>query len=267
MSPIHPTAIIDPAAEVDPTAEIGPYVVIEGPARIGPRTRLLARAFVTGNVTLGADNVVGYNVSIGLPPQHLGWKGDDWGVVVGDRNNFREHVTIHRGYEPENPTVIGDDNLMMVGAHIPHDCVIHNHTIIVNYAQLGGHSEIFDRAVLSGFVGIHQFCRVGRLCMMGAYAIATQDVPPFMTMGHGRFVRGLNIIGMRRAGMDAATRASIKAAYKLLYHSGLNVRNAVDRMEQEMGGVPEVREMVDFIRSAKRGIVAHGSRDSANTGE
>ena len=267
MSQIHPTAIVDSAAIIDPTAEIGPFVVIEGPVRIGPRTKLLARAFVTGNVVIGEDNIVGINVSIGLPPQHTGWKDTDWGVRIGDRNNFREHVTVHRGYVENNATVIGNDNLFMVGSHIPHDAIIHNNVIIVNYAQLGGHSEVFDRAVLSSFVGVHQFCRVGRLCMIGASAILTKDVPPFMTVDHDKYVRGLNIIGMRRAGIDSETRKTIKAAYKILYRSGLNVKNAVKRMESELGSVPEVREIIDFIQSAKRGIVPHTSRATADDDE
>lgn len=267
LSQIHATAIIDSAAEIDPTAEIGPFVVIEGPVRIGARTKLFPHAFVTGNVVIGEDNLVGVNVSIGLPPQHTGWKDTDWGVRIGDRNNFREHVTIHRGYVENNPTVVGDDNLLMVGTHVPHDAIIHNNVILVNCAQLGGHSEVFDRAVLSAFVGIHQFCRVGRLCMLGASAVATKDVPPFMTMGHDKSVHGMNIIGMRRAGIGADTRKQIKAAYKILYRSGLNVKNAVSRMESELGTVPEVREMIDFIQSAKRGIVPHTRRATADDDE
>ena len=267
MSQIHPTALVDSAAVIDPTAEVGPFVVIEGPVRIGARTKLLTRAFVTGDVVIGEDNIVGVNVSIGLPPQHTGWKGTDWGVRIGDRNNFREHVTVHRGYVDNNPTVIGNDNLFMVGSHIPHDAIIHNNVIIVNYAQLGGHCEIFDGAVLAGFAGIHQFCRVGRLCMLGAFAVVIKDVPPFMTMGHDKYVHGLNIIGMRRAGIDSETRKQIKAAYKILYRSDLNVKNAVIRMESELGSVPEVREMIDFIQSAKRGIVPHISRATADDDE
>ncbi len=266
MTLIHPTAIVDPAADLDPTVEVGPQAIIEGPVRLGARTRVLARAMITGNVVAGEDNVFGVGSVVGMPPQHLGFKGGDNGVHIGSGNTFREYVTVHRAYDDGHPTRIGDRCYFMVNSHVAHDCTVGNDVIMVNGSLLAGHVDLADRVILSGNTGVHQFVRIGTLCMIGGLSKVVKDVPPFLMMGSGTMVVGMNTVGLRRAGFDTGTRDKIKRAYKLLYHSGLNVAQAAGEMESQFPGCEPVKLMVDFIRGSKRGIAAH-SRGGESEGE
>jgi UDP-N-acetylglucosamine acyltransferase len=252
---IHPTAIVHPKAELDPTVEVGPYTIIEGQVRIGARTRILSHAFLTGRTVIGEDNFIGVFAAIGTPPQHLAYKDGDTGLVIGNRNQIREHTSIHRAFEPGNDTVIGDDNFLMTNSHVAHDCRLGDQVVLVNNVLLGGHSRVDDRAVLGGGVAVHQFTRIGTLVMVGGLAAVTKDVPPFLMVGHEGTVGGINTVGLRRAALDSATRTKIKLAFRILYHSGLNVQQAVAEMEKQMGNDPEIAKMIEFIRSSTRGIV------------
>ncbi len=254
MTLIHPTAIVDPKAELDPTVEVGPYAIIEGPVRIGARTRILSHAYLAGKTVIGEDNIIGVFAVVGTAPQHLAYKDGDTGLVIGNRNQIREHASIHRAFEPGNDTLIGDDNFLMTNSHVAHDCRLGNQVVLVNNVLLGGHSRVDDRAVLGGGVAVHQFTRIGELCMLGGVAAVTKDVPPFLLVGHEGTVEGINTVGLRRAGMDSATRTKIKSAFRILYHSGLNVQQAVAEMQAQLGDDPEITKMIEFIRSSTRGI-------------
>lgn len=263
MSPIHPTAIIDPAAEIDESAEIGPYVIIEGPVRIGPRTRVLAHAHISGRTRIGADNEIHMGAVIGHVPQHLAYKGGhESGVRIGDRNVIREYVTIHRAYHSGHDTVLGDGNFLMATAHVAHDVRLGNAVIVANGALLAGHVHVEDNANISGNVAVHQFVRIGRLAMIGGNARVSKDVPPFMLIEGNSEVHGLNTVGLRRAGFDLPTRDKVKRAYRVLYRSGLNVPQALQRLEEdaELSSAAPVRQMIDFIRGSVRGISRHAPR-------
>ncbi|MCX7716813.1 MAG: acyl-ACP--UDP-N-acetylglucosamine O-acyltransferase [Candidatus Sumerlaeaceae bacterium] len=257
MSSIHPTAIVDSAAELAEDVEIGPYVVISGPVKIGARTRIMSHCCLYGDTVLLEDNVLHAGVVIGDTPQHLGYHGAPSGVRIGAGNIFREYVTVHRAYEPGGNTVIGDRCFFMACSHVAHDCVLGNHIIMANSCLLGGHVTIEDRVVLSGNVAVHQFVRIGELAMIGGLAKVVKDIPPYMLVDSGSHVAGLNSVGLRRAGFSAATRESIKHAYKVLYRSGLNVSDAVAQLEHTHPDCPEVMHIVDFVRKSSRGISRH----------
>ena len=206
MTPIHPTAIVDPKAEIDPSVEIGPYVIIEGPVQIGPRTKIFAHAHLCGNTVIGADNEIHMGCVIGHTPQHLGYRGQPTGVRIGDGNVFREYVTIHRGSEEGSHTVVGDRCYFMAMSHIAHDAVVGNEIIVANGTLLAGHVHIEDKVVLSGNVGIHQHCRIGTLAMIGGLSKIVQDIPPYMLVDGSSKVCGINVVGLRRAGFDARTQ-------------------------------------------------------------
>lgn len=261
MSLIHQTAIIDPHAEIDPTVEIGPGVIVQGPVRIGSGTRIMAYAHISGNTRIGNENEIHMGAVIGHNPQHLAYKGGDSGVVIGDRNVLREYVTIHRAYHPGHNTVIGDGNFLMGMTHVAHDCRLGNRIIMANGSMLGGHVTVDDDANISGNVAVHQYVRIGRLVMAGGVVRLVKDVPPFMLVELHTHVHGLNSVGLRRAGYDQDTRNSIKQAYRILYRSGLNVPQAVERMEAELGTVEPVKEMIAFIRNSVRGIAKHAPID------
>jgi UDP-N-acetylglucosamine acyltransferase len=194
---------------------------------------------------------------IGDRPQHFGYKGEDTAVRIGEGNTFREHVTVHRAMPPgagSGETVIGNHNLFMVGAHVAHDCVVGDHCLFVNHAVIGGHVVVGDRALLSGNSAVHQHCRVGRLALISGISGATVDVPPFWIIRDFNMACGVNVVGMRRAGMAAGDIQAVRAAFKLIYLDKLPITAAVERMEKQLGDSAAVREVAGFIRASKRGI-------------
>lgn len=254
---IHPTAVIAPEAELAADVTIGPYAVLDGPVRLGAGCVVRSHAQLIGPLTAGAGNDFGNNCVIGDRPQHLGYKGEPTGVTIGHRNTFREHVTVHRGMPAgagRGVTVIGDDNYFMCGSHVGHDCVVGNQAIIVNSALLGGHVEVGDRALLSGNAAIHQNCRVGRLALVRGLAAVTMDVPPFWILDSPNIPVGVNVVGMRRAGMPSADIQAVRKAFNLIYRGDLMLSLAVTRVEAELGANPVIQEVVRFIRASKRGI-------------
>jgi UDP-N-acetylglucosamine acyltransferase len=255
--PIHPTAIIDSAADLDPTVEVGPFVIIEGPVRVGARTRIMASAHLSGRSIIGEDNEIHMGAVIGHAPQHLAYKGAPSGVRIGNGNIFREYVTVHRGYHEGQDTVIGDKCFFMAMSHVGHDSTVGSNVIMANGALLAGHTQVDDFANISGNVGVHQYVRIGRLTMIGGLSRVVKDVPPFMIVAANSLVHGLNTVGLRRAGYDLQTRKQIKDAYRILYRSGLNVPQAVERLESEYAGVEPVQLLVNFIRNSVRGISRH----------
>ncbi|BAT71717.1 UDP-N-acetylglucosamine acyltransferase [Thermosulfidibacter takaii ABI70S6] len=254
MVQIHPTAIVHPKSEIEDGVEIGPYAVVHEGAKIGAGTKIDAHAVIFGCVTLGKNNYVGCGVVIGSDPQDLSFKGQETFVKIGDNNVFKEYVTIHRATQEESATVIGNNCYFMAYSHVAHDCIIGNNVIATNYAGISGFVEIEDRAILSGHVGIHQFVRIGTLAFISGGSFPGQDIPPFtIAAGRPAKVVGLNVVGMRRAGIPSDVRLQIKRAFDIFYRKGLNRTHALEIIEREFDA-PEVKHFVEFIKRSKRGV-------------
>lgn len=252
---LHPTAIVAPSAQLGVDVEVGPYAIVEAHACIGDRTRLLASAFVAGSRAIGADCEVHMGAILGGTAQIRGKDGADGGLDIGARNVIREHVTIHRGQRPGASTTVGSDNFLLAGCHIAHDCRVGNGTTIANGALLAGCVTLGDGAFISGNVVVHQHVKIGALSMIGGQARVSKDVLPFVLVVGDSEVRGLNVIGMRRAGMSAARRQRVRRAYAVLYRSGLNVAQAVARL-RELPANREVAAWLAFIEDSTRGLCA-----------
>jgi UDP-N-acetylglucosamine acyltransferase len=226
---IHPTAIVDPRAEIDPTAEVGPFVVVEGPVVVGPGTRILAHGFLTGDTRIGRDNVIHVGAVIGHEPQHLGYTGAPTALRIGDRNVFREHSEVHRGWQEGSATTIGDDNYVMSQGHIGHDCRLGDRNILASGALLGGHVELVEQVFVGGGAVVHQHVRVGRLALLRGLTRVSRDVPPFCVASFTNAVSALNAIGLRRAGLPAARIRALRRAFARLFHGRHNLRHGRDR--------------------------------------
>ncbi len=252
---IHPTSVISPQAHIGAGVQIGPFCVVEAGAFIGDRTQLAARATVKQAVTLGCDNYLGEGVVIGALAQHLTPPENPGSVVVGDRNVFRENSTVHRAMHQAKATTIGNDCLLMVNAHVAHDCQVADNVILTNNVMLGGHVEVGSRACLGGGVAVHQHCRIGRLAMIGGMARVIQDIPPFVMIdGSTGLIVGLNRVGIRRAGIDRHEISDLKEAYQIIYRSGLSLDERLGKLETEFPTGP-CSEYTEFFRGGSRGFV------------
>ena len=255
---LHPTAIVDPGANVADSAEIGPYCVIGAAVEVGPRTRLMAHVYLEGVTTIGEDNIFFPYSTVGVASQDLKYRGERAETRIGNRNRIREFVTIHRGTEGGGLiTSMGDDNLVMAYAHVAHDVRIGNHTVLANGVTFGGHVTVGDWAVIGAFTGVHQYCRVGRHAMVGGYSVVTKDVLPFSTTVSERETRtfGSNRTGLERRGFSESTCNALHKAFQLLTRSGLNTAQAIERIRAEVEPCPEVDEMIEFIATSERGVV------------
>lgn len=250
---IHPTAQVDRRAAIDATVEIGPFVIVDGPVTIGPRTRILANAYLTGRTTIGSDNTIHMGAVIGHEPQDLAFTGGATMLQIGDRNVFREHCEVHRGSKPESPTIIGNDNYLMTHAHVAHDCRVGDHVILATGATLGGHVDVADRAFISGNCVVHQFVRIGRLSLMRGLSRAPRDVPPFVIVDETSSVRGLNRVGLRRAGFEAERIRDLQKAFRHLFGTRRNLRLAMAELESDPLS-EDARHLVDFIKETRRGV-------------
>ena len=255
-SKIHPSAIVDPQAEVADGVEIGPYCIVGPRAVIGAQNKLQSHVVLDGSVTLGPGNFIGHGTVIGAAPQDLSFDSKtESGVEIGRNNVLREYCTIHRGTAPGTATRIGNGNFLMVGVHLGHNCVLGNKVIIANNCLLGGYVSVDDAAFLGGGCTFHQFMRIGRLVMTQGASAFGKDLPPFVMAAERNGVFGLNVIGLRRAGIGADDRAQIKSAFNLIYLSGLNLSQALEKADTlDVKGA--AREFIDFIIAArkKRGI-------------
>jgi UDP-N-acetylglucosamine acyltransferase len=260
---IHPTAVIAAEADVGDDVEVGPYVVIEGEVRIGAGCVVRPGAHLIGPLTMGCHNTVFGGAVLGEQPQHLRYGGEVTRLVIGDRNIIREHVTIHRGTAQSWETRIGDHNFFMAHSHIAHDCRIGNHCILANGALVAGHCVLEDNVYLSGNSALHQFVRVGRLALLSGVSAATKDIPPFIIQQRINCVVGVNVVGMRRAGIATANIEAVRQAFQLLYRSNMVIPAALEHAQRDLGQVPEVAEMIAFIRASTRGIIRHIDRDAA----
>ncbi len=254
---IDPRAVIDPSASLADDVEVGPYAVIGADVTIGPGCRIGPHVVIGGPTTIGRDNRFFPFSSIGEEPQDKKFAGERTRLEIGDRNVFREHVTINRGtVQDGGVTTVGDDNWIMVGVHIAHDCHVGNQTIFSNNASLAGHVRVEDYAILGGFTLVHQFCSLGAHCFTAMGSVIPKDVPPYVLVsGHMAQPYGLNSEGLRRRGFSAEARRALQRAYKILYKSGLTVTEARERLSAMAETHPEIAPICDFLARSKRGIV------------
>ena len=254
MANIHPSAVVHPKAAIGEDCEIGPYCVIGEHVSLGPRCRLHSHVVIDGHTKIGSGNQIYPFASIGLKTQDLKWKGGVTRTEIGDGNTFREFVTVHSATSDGNATIIGSHNHFLAYSHIAHDCILGNHIIMSNAATLGGHVTVEDRAVIS-ISAVHQFCRIGKLAMVGGCSKVVQDVPPFMLAdGNPAETRTINKIGLERNGVSEETISALRQAYKVLFREGLTVSNAIARIEAELPQSPEMQHLVQFVRTSERGI-------------
>lgn len=255
---IHPTAVVDKEACLDDDVWIGPYVIIGKGVKIGKGTRIEAHSVIEGNTEIGEQNHIFPYASVGREPQDIKYKGEETFLKIGNGNVIREFVTINRGTpHGGGVTQIGNKNFIMAYSHIAHDCKIANEAILINGATLAGHVEVQDYAVVGAFTGVHQFTRIGRFAYIGGYSVITQDVPPFSKVVGARpaMIYGINGIGLRRRGMSRDEIESLQIAFKIIFYSDLNTTQALEKIEREGPHSEAVKELVEFIKSSKRGII------------
>ena len=254
---IHPTALVAPEATIEPGVQIGAYAVIGPGVQIGRGTIVGPHAVIEGPTRIGEDNRIFQFASVGADPQDKKYRGEVTRLEIGDRNVIRESATIHRGtVQDRGITRIGHDNLFMAGSHVAHDCVVGNHCVLANQATLAGHVHVGDWVIMGGFSGVHQFCKVGEHAFIANNAAITLDVPPFvMAVGQPAGAHSVNTEGLRRRGYTSEQIGNIRAAFKLLYRSGLRLAEAQARLAELAAGQPELRPLVEFLPQATRGIV------------
>jgi UDP-N-acetylglucosamine acyltransferase len=260
---IHPTAVIDPQAEIGDDVEVGPYVVVEGRVRMGAGCVIRPGAHLVGPLTMGRHNMVFSHAVLGERPQHHKYEGEPTALEIGDHNIFRENVTVHRGTTASWKTVIGSHNFLMAGSHVAHDCVIGDRCILANGALIGGHCVVEDSVYISGNATLHQYVRVGRLALLSGLSGSSMDIPPFVIQQGINIVVGVNVVGMRRAGVPTEHIDAVRRAFHILFREHAVVQAALERMERELSTVPEVAEMAAFIRASKRGINLVSRREAA----
>ena len=252
---IHPTAIIHPKAQLGAGCEIGPYCVIGEYVTLGDECKLHSHAVIDGHTELGKRNEIFPFASLGLKTQDLKWKGGVTYLRIGDDNVFREGVTVHSATSDGGATVIGSNNALLANVHVAHDCRLANGIVMSSFAGLAGHVVVEDNVVLGGYVAVHQFCRVGKLSMVGGCSKLRQDLAPFMLAdGSPAETHTINKVGLERFGVAEASINALKLAYKILFREGLTITNALARIESDLPAVPEIKHLIHFIRASERGI-------------
>jgi UDP-N-acetylglucosamine acyltransferase len=269
---IHATALVDPRAELAAGVTVGPYSIIGPEVRLGEGAEIGAHVVLEGRVTMGARVRVGHGSVIGGVPQDLKYRdGIPVGIRIGDDTVIRELVTIHRATKAGHDTVVGRNCLVMASSHVAHDCQVGDHVILINYAGLTGHVTVEERATVGGLSGIHPFGRIGAYAYIGGVSKVAQDVPPFIIAdGVPASARAVNVIGMRRGGIDAEGRRAVQRAFRILYRSGLTPRAGLERIKGELGDHPLVARLIEFVEASKRGIVppsAPGAPDAQEDDE
>ncbi len=252
---IHPTAIIHSQAEVGPDCEIGPYCVLGEHVVLGARCKLHSHVVIDGYTRLGSDNVIFPFASIGLKTQDLKWKGGVTRTEIGSNNTFRECVTVNSATGEGEVTRVGSHNHVLAYSHIAHNVTVGDNVIMSNVATLAGHVVVEDCAVVGGLAAVHQFCRIGRMSIIGGCSKVVQDVPPFMLAdGNPAETRTINKIGLERNGVAEDAQSALRQAFKILFREGLTIPNALARIEQELPPLPEIQHLVHFVRTSERGI-------------
>jgi UDP-N-acetylglucosamine acyltransferase len=252
---IHPTAIVSPKAQIGAGCSIGPYCVVGAEVVLGARCVLHSHVVIDGNTVLGEANDIYPFATIGLKTQDLKWKGGTTCTRIGDFNTIREHVTIHSATGDGECTTVGSRNNLLAGSHVAHNVVMGNHVIMSNVGTLAGHVIVEDYAVVGGLAAIHQFCRIGKMSIIGGCSKVVQDVPPFMMAdGNPATTRTINKVGMMRNGVSEEAQSALKQAYKVIFRSGLTIPNALTKMEAELPQLPEVQHLIAFARASERGL-------------
>lgn len=254
---IHPTALVAPGAKLAEGVSIGPYTVIGEHVEIGAGTSIGAHAVITGDTRIGAHNRIFHFVSLGEVPQDKKYANEPTRLEIGDHNVIREFCTFNTGtVQDRGVTRIGSHNWIMAYVHIAHDCVVGDQTIFANNASLAGHVEIGDWAILAGFTGVHQFCKIGAHVMTGISSVVVKDIPPYvLAAGQPAAPHGLNSEGLKRRGFSAEALSALKGAYKILYRAGNTLAEAQAKLAIEAENHPEVRVLVEFLKRAERGII------------
>ena len=255
---IHPTAVIDPNARLGLDVRVGPYAIIEHDCVIGDSTRIDSFGQIKAHTTLGSNNHVHSYACLGGTPQDLKYRGGNTRLEIGDGNCFREFVTVNRGTEEGGGvTKLGSGILVMAYAHIAHDCRLDDGVIMANAATLAGHVLVDRMAVIGGLCAIHQFVRIGEFAYIGGMTGVSQDVPPFMLVaGERGWLHNLNLIGLRRRGIDKQTLSALKSAFKMIWRSDMTRTKALEKVTLELGHYPEVRQLVEFVQASERGVLA-----------
>src|ERR1700681_2092831 len=253
---IHPTAIVDPSAEIGAETVIGPYCVIGAQVVLGANCWLQHQVTLAGPMRAGARNKFYAYCSIGQQTQDLKYKGEPTYLEIGDQNTFREFVTVNRSTTREGKTRIGNRGNFLAYSHIGHDCTVGDEVVFSNNGTLAGHVEVGDNAIMGGLTAVHQFCRIGRFAITGGCSKIVQDVPPFMIAdGNPAVVRGINLVGLERKGFAGETVKAIKEAFRLIYRSKFNTRQAMDAIAKELAPNDAVTQIVEFIEQSERGII------------
>ncbi len=253
---IHPTAIVHPKARIAEGVEIGPYAVIGEHVSIGKDTKIEAHVLIEGWTTIGERNHILSFSAIGTPPQDIGYKDEETYLIIGNDNVIRECATIHRATTKEDrKTVIGDRNFLMAYSHVAHDCKLGDYIIMANSVALGGHIIIGNNAILGGIVCVHQFVRIGAYSIIGGGSAVSQDIPPYVSAAGNRAkLYGLNLVGLKRRGFSDDAIGTLRKAYKIIFRSGLIQEDALKKALEEFPDSSEVRNLVEFVRSSKRGV-------------
>ncbi len=252
---IHPTAIVHPKAQIGSGCEIGPYCVIGENVALGDGCNLHSHVVIDGHTKLGRENEIFPFASLGLKTQDLKWKGGVTRTEIADGNTFREYVTIHSATGDGEVTRVGSHNTILAYCHIAHNCTLGDRIIMSNVATLAGHVTVEDHAVIGGLAAVHQFCRIGKMSMIGGCSKIVQDVPPFMIVdGNPGETRTINKVGMERHGISEEAQNALRQAYKILFREGLTIPNAVMKIESDLPKLPEVLHLLNFVRTSERGI-------------
>jgi UDP-N-acetylglucosamine acyltransferase len=252
---IHPTAVIHPGAQIGKGCEIGPYCVIGEHVALGEKSKLHSHVVIDGHTKLGRENEIFPYASIGLKTQDLKWKGGVTRTHIGEGNTFREYVTIHSATGDGEVTRVGSHNHILAYCHVAHNCTLGDRIIMSNVATLAGHVTVEDHAVIGGLAAIHQFCRIGKMAMIGGCSKVVQDVPPFMIAdGNPAETRTINKVGMERNDISGKAQTALRQAYKVLFREGLTIPNALAKIEKKFSTLPEVLHLINFVRASERGI-------------
>lgn len=255
---IHPTAVIDPKADLDSDVEIGPYVVIEGQVRIKRGTRVMAHAYLTGWTEIGEDNEIHPGAVLGAAPQDKSYQGAETYLRIGASNIIREYVQIHRGTSAGSATTIGNNNFLMAACHVGHNCQLGDNIVVANGALLGGYVEVGDSVFISGNCVVHQFVRIGEYSLMRGLSGTSRDVPPYAIVDWQHTVRGVNVVGLKRAGFDEKRIRAIREAFRVLFRKGRNLALAIKEIEESTRANTDVSALVGFIKASKRGVCVGG---------
>jgi UDP-N-acetylglucosamine acyltransferase len=254
MNP-HPTAIIHAGARIGRDCQIGPYCVVGEHVELGAECVLHSHVVIDGHTQLGQGNVLYPFACIGLRTQDLKWRGGTTRTEIGSYNTFREHVTVHSATGDGGATVIGSHNNLLAYSHVAHDCRLGDHVIMSNVGTLAGHVVVEDYAIVGGLAAIHQFCRIGRMSIIGGCSKVVQDVPPYMMAdGNPATTRTVNKVGMERNGVSEEAQSGLRQAFKIMFREGLTISNALARIEAELPTTPELQHFVSFVKASERGI-------------